>query len=47
MGEIKNPLKASVADSKRKMQLKEKQAYIKNVTSTDLMNILTTTHCSG
>jgi len=47
MEEIKNPLKTLVGHSKRKRQLKESQVYIKNVTSTDFMKILTATHRSG
>jgi hypothetical protein len=47
MGEIKNPLKTLVGYSKRKKQLKERQVYIKNITSTDFTNILTATHRSG
>jgi hypothetical protein len=47
MGEIKNPLKPLVGNSKRKRQLKERQGNIKNVTSIDFMNILTTKHRSG
>jgi hypothetical protein len=47
MEEIQNPLNALVGNSKRKRQLKETGAYIKNVTSTVFMNILASILRSG